>query len=57
MSDKVILTYSASSNISFRGEVELDITREEWNAMPREEQDQVVAEELSNLVDIGVKGE
>lgn len=57
MSRNVILTYSSSSNASFRGEIELNITRDEWDSMHREEQDQVISEELNNLVDIGVKGE
>lgn len=44
--------YAAASNISFKGVVEEDITREEWAEMTWEEQDYVLSEITFNLVEV-----
>jgi hypothetical protein len=55
MGDTVKLKYSASSNISFRGEIDTGIPREEWAEMGDEEKDAIITEQLHALVDIGEK--
>ena len=44
--------YAASSNITFRGEIDTGIEREEWDEMSKSEQDDVFSETLFELVDI-----
>ena len=56
MSDKTIrFGYSANLNISFRGEIDTGISREDWEAMSEKEQDQEMDAALYGLVDIYVK--
>ncbi len=52
MTDTVKFRYSASSNASFYGEIDTNITREKWNTMSEQERVDVLTEELFNLVDI-----
>lgn len=52
MADTVILHYSASSNISFRGELDTGISKAEWAEMSDEEQNQAIEDEVFNLIDI-----
>jgi len=54
MSEYIEFGYASSSNITFRGTLGSRITREEWDEWPREEQNDYLAEELFNLVDIWV---
>lgn len=54
MSDTIKFGYSASSNITFRGEIDTGITREEWEAMSKKEQEQELDEAIYGLVDIYV---
>lgn len=56
MSNKTVrFGYSASSNISFHGEIETGITREDWEAMSEAERDREMDEAIYGLVDIYVK--
>jgi hypothetical protein len=54
MSDTIRLEYSSSSNITFRGTIETNISCEEWAEMRESEKDESIAEELFQLVDIYV---
>lgn len=53
--DPVMVSYSAMSNISFRGEDELGYTWGEWRQMDKPAQDEAVSEFLFQLVDVYVK--
>lgn len=55
--DPVIFTYSASSNISFRGRLESGWTWGEWRELGSDEQDEAVVDFLFQHlgVDIGVE--
>lgn len=53
MSDTVKLRYSSGENISFRGTIDTGIPCEEWEQMLDSEKDEVIAERLFALVDIG----
>ncbi len=57
MSDTIKFGYSASSNISFNGEIDTGITREEWAQMSEKEQDQEMDQAIYGLVDIYVMNE
>lgn len=46
MSESLKLGYSSSQNITFRGEIDLGYTREEWDELSNREQD----EEISRIV-------
>ena len=48
----VKLRYAASSNISFKGEYDTKIEREDWERMSAREQGDVYVEALEELVDI-----
>lgn len=52
MEDTIKLRYSASSNITFRGEIDTGISREEWGEMSEEEQAEVIQDVAAELVDI-----
>lgn len=54
--EMIVISYSSSSNITFHGEIETEITRAEWREMSSEEQDELVKEYTCDLVDITVKG-
>ena len=55
--DPVMVSYSASSNISFRSQrpEELGPTWGEWREMTKEQQDEIWSEYLFNLVDVWVE--
>jgi hypothetical protein len=53
--EEVILTYSASSNITFHGELPTGVTWGEWREMTMTEQNDVVNDAIGELLDIGVK--
>jgi hypothetical protein len=57
MSDTVKLGYSSSSNISFQGQIDTMIPREEWDEMSEKEQDEIIQESVNELVDIWVEDE
>lgn len=44
--------YSASSNISFHGEIDSEIEREDWDAMSEKERQEVFTETVFELVEI-----
>lgn len=48
----VKLRYDSSSNITFHGEVDTGIEREEWEEMTENMKIDAISEELFNLVDI-----
>jgi hypothetical protein len=49
--------YASSKNISFRGEVDTGITREDWAEMSDAEKDEAVNEAVAELVEVWVVGE
>ena len=49
----VKLRYSASSNITFHGEIDTQIERQEWEEMSQKEQDEIISDVLFELIDIG----
>lgn len=57
MSETIKITYSAPSNITFRGEIDTDISREEWAEMSQKEQAEVIDDRIGELLDIGIKGD
>lgn len=52
MSDTVKLGYSSNKNITFSGEIETGIPREEWDEMSDEGKDEVIEGCLWDLVDV-----
>lgn len=55
MSDTVKIGYSAFSNITFRGEYDTGIPREEWDEMDEKGQWETMNELLTQDVDLWVK--
>lgn len=53
--DTVKIHYSASSNLSFHGEIDTEIPREKWKKMTDAERDAAVDEEIYNLIDVSVE--
>lgn len=53
MSENVVFRYASSKNITFRGEIDSGISREDWAEMSQKEQDeaieQVVWDELIEI--------
>lgn len=54
MSDTVKLGYSSSKNITFHGEIETGIPREDWDQMTEAEQDAFMEETVWDLVQLYV---
>jgi hypothetical protein len=52
MENEVVIRYSSSRNISFHGELETGMTREEWEALSEEEQQEVYSELVWELVEM-----
>lgn len=57
MSETIKITYSAPSNITFHGEIDTEISREEWAEMSQEDQAEVIDGRIGELLDIGIKGD
>lgn len=57
MSDTVKLGYSSNKNITFRGELDTGIEREEWDTLSEKEQDEVLNDMIWELVQLHVKDE
>lgn len=55
MSETIKITYSAPSNITFRGEIDTEISVDEWKGMSAEEQASVVDDCIGELLDVGIK--
>jgi hypothetical protein len=49
--ETVKIGYAAMSNISFKGEVDTDIPRDEWDDMSQTDQDEIISQTLNDLVD------
>lgn len=50
----VKLGYASSKNISFKGELDTGIPREQWGEMSEQEQDDTVNDVLNELVEVWV---
>lgn len=57
MNETIKIRYSAPSNITFHGEIDTKITREEWAETSQKEQAEVIDDYTAGLLDIGVVGE
>jgi len=57
MDETVKITYSAPSNITFHGEVDTGMTKEEWAEAGQEGQAEIIDATIADLLDVGVKGE
>ncbi len=55
--DTIRFGYESSKNITFRGEVETDITRDQWEAMSQKERDEAMNEAIWDLVQLWVVDE
>lgn len=57
MSDTVKLRYSSSKNISFHGELDLNISVEDWAEMSESEQNRAIDDVVYEIIDVSVVGE
>lgn len=48
----VVLKYASNANISFHGDIELEIERSDWDELPQAERDEIIQEALNELVEI-----
>lgn len=48
----VKLAYSSFKNISFKGTIDTEIEREEWEEMSVEEQDEIITDATFELVEV-----
>lgn len=55
MQDEQILAYASSKNITFRGELNTGMTKQEWQALSDAERDEVVTQMVWELVQIWEK--
>lgn len=52
MADTVKLGYSSMRNISFKGVIDTEVSREQWDEMTDAEKDEEITDALFYLVDI-----
>lgn len=57
MSDTVKLRYSSPKNISFHGEMDLNIPVEDWAEMSEAERNRAIDDVIYEIIDVSVVGE